>query len=195
MDDVKKQLTGLGFNFSPSLVENAPPTSEFMATVKSLIEELHKYNKCFEPISQSAQNAEDFAADVSSVLRELECPYDGIYSGPYEQRFVETKNKVCLLTYLASEIQAEKIYGQTKMDVSDNGVLDHAGKEGYQQMKGLIKMLKMQKPPKTITSQQLFTGINKKIDTILKGRLVSDVIGKVSDLFLTCWIIICVFRR
>jgi hypothetical protein len=185
MDDVKKQLSGLGFDFSQSLLEAVPPTSEFMSCVKSLISELSKYNSSFEPLSTSAQDAEDFSADVSSVLRELECPYDGIYSGPYEKRFVETKDKVCLLTYLASEIQAEQIYGKKKTEQSDNGVLDHAGKEGYQQLKALIRCLKMQKPPKTITSQQLFSGIAKKIDSFLNGRLLSDVIGKVSLFYRT----------
>lgn len=179
MDDVKKQLSGLVFDFRPSLLEAVPPTSDFMACVKSLISELSKYNSSFESISESVQNAEDFSADVSSVLRELECPYDGIYSGPYEERFVETKDKVCLLTYLASEIQAEQICAKKKTEQSGNGVLDHAGKEGYQQMKALIRALKMQKPPKTITSQQLFSGIDKKIDSFLNGRLLPDVIGKV----------------
>jgi len=178
MDDVKKQLSGLVFDFRPSLLEAVPPTSDFMACVKSLISELSKYNSSFESISESVQNAEDFSADVSSVLRELECPYDGIYSGPYEERFVETKDKVCLLTYLASEIQAEQICAKKKTEQSGNGVLDHAGKEGYQQMKALIRALKMQKPPKTITSQQLFSGIDKKIDSFLNGRLLPDVIGK-----------------
>ena len=168
-------------------------TSGSSAVVLSEIylECLCQFEKCCEPLGGATSGWEDFVADLSGFLRELDCPYQTLYNGPYEARLASQLNKATLISYLVrfleillhliqfyfSEIQTAKIIGANSC-ASENGVLDSAGKEAYQYLKRTIQLLEMGKPPKTIDGEKLFAGIVTKIDKICGGKSVENLIGK-----------------
>jgi len=106
------------------------------------------------------QSIESFVFDLSASLRHLDCPYENILKGSIESRLT-SKNKKLILSFLTSELQTAKITASRPV-VEEGGTLNLAGKSAYQDLKKLIMVLKMGKPPVDIAPSKLFDQIVKK---------------------------------
>lgn len=53
--------------------------------------------------------ATEFALELSSLLKELSCPYTVLVSGQTAQRFQTRSDRLLLLNYLISELMAAKM--------------------------------------------------------------------------------------
>lgn len=51
----------------------------------------------------------EFLLELSSLLKELGCPYTCLVSGPTAQRYQSKQDRSLLLTYLISELMAAKM--------------------------------------------------------------------------------------
>lgn len=51
----------------------------------------------------------EFVLELSSLLKELGCPYSVLVSGPPSQRFQSKDVRILLLNYLVSELMAAKM--------------------------------------------------------------------------------------
>lgn len=51
----------------------------------------------------------DFLLELSSLLRELHCPYSRLVSGPTSERFKSEDDRVLLLQFLTTELMAAKM--------------------------------------------------------------------------------------
>ena len=60
---------------------------------------------------QSVNDQESFLSDISALLREMNCPYQSLFNGPYEERLDTAQKKASLISYLVGEIQTMKIIG------------------------------------------------------------------------------------
>ena len=60
---------------------------------------------------QSVDDEESFLSDISALLREMNCPYQSLFNGPYEERLDTAQKKASLIFYLVGEIQTMKIIG------------------------------------------------------------------------------------
>lgn len=119
-------------------------------------------------------NVESFLFDLSAVLRTLNWPYGSLVkteSGGLNSK----KMKLRILSFLSSELMASKIIAIND-STSNTSTLEVAGKQAYSNLKKLIMLLKMGKPPTDISSEKLFGGIISKINTILSGRCLDNVI-------------------
>ena len=113
---------------------------------------------------------------ISNNKRHLDCPYEKILNGSIESRLT-SKNKKLILSFLASELQTAKITASRPV-VEEGGTLNLAGKSAYQDLKKLIMVLKMGKPPVDIASSKLFDQIVKKLENLLDGSKIENLIEK-----------------
>lgn len=122
------------------------------------------------------QSIESFVFDLSASLRHLDCPYENILKGSIESRLT-SKNKKLILSFLASELQTAKITASRPV-VEEGGTLNLAGKSAYQDLKKLIMVLKMGKPPVDIAPSKLFDQIVKKLESLLEDSKMENLIEK-----------------
>ena len=113
---------------------------------------------------------------ISNVKRHLDCPYEKILNGSIESRLT-SKNKKLILSFLASELQTAKITASRPV-VEEGGTLNLAGKSAYQDLKKLIMVMKMGKPPVDIAPSKLFDQIVKKLENLLDGSKIESLIEK-----------------
>ena len=113
---------------------------------------------------------------ISNDQRHLDCPYEKILNGSIESRLT-SKNKKLILSFLASELQTAKITASRPV-VEEGGTLNLAGKCAYQDLKKLIMVLKMGKPPVDIAPSKLFDQIVKKLENLLDGSKIENLIEK-----------------
>ena len=106
----------------------------------------------------------------------MDCPYENILNGSIESRLT-SKNKKLILSFLASELQTVKIIASRPV-IEEGGTLNLAGKSAYQDLKKLIMVLKMGKPPVDIAPSKLFEQIVKKLEVLLDGNNVENLIEK-----------------
>ena len=55
-----------------------------------------------------------FYMELGSFLREISCPYKQLSEGPLDERFKSVDNKLILLDFLLTELQASRIVASEK---------------------------------------------------------------------------------
>lgn len=101
------------------ILHNGLRSADFRRIVHWLTEELRVFGKLEEQISaiEDANTAdvavdecnENFVLELSSFLKELQCPFSTWRSGPVAQRFRTPEACTLLLDYLVSELMAMKM--------------------------------------------------------------------------------------
>lgn len=60
-------------------------------------------------LANSASDVSTFNLEISSFLKELPCPYRNLTGGLIEERFKSVENKLDLLEFLTTELEAAQI--------------------------------------------------------------------------------------
>ncbi|KAK8781595.1 hypothetical protein V5799_017064 [Amblyomma americanum] len=103
-----------------------------------------------------------FLLEISSFLKEMQCPINALMDGPVSQRLVSKENRLLLLGFLCDELQAARMIKVLHPDSSalqvqmDESALAKA-------MKGMLITLGFGKPPPNITPAQLFSKAESKV--------------------------------
>ncbi|KFM59572.1 Protein FAM98A, partial [Stegodyphus mimosarum] len=116
--DILDSLDDLGYAGplkSDSAVKDAikagPKSKEFTELIEWFSEELQSacgldsyVNAITDP-----EDASSFLMEVSSLLKELHCPYKSLVSGPISQRLLDVPSRNVLLDFLCTELQAARL--------------------------------------------------------------------------------------
>jgi hypothetical protein len=94
-----------------------------------ILDILCSFEKTYETLQIHPNDKEydGFIADTSDFLRKMDCPYQTLYNGSYEERFNDKSKKITLINYFCSEVKCSKINGVNNIG-GENGILDCAGK-------------------------------------------------------------------
>ncbi|GIX88263.1 protein FAM98A [Caerostris extrusa] len=114
--DILDSLDDLGYSFNDDskikeAVEIGSKSIEFTQLIEWFSKELQtlcKMDSCVNAITDSADSS-SFLLEVSSFLKELQCPYKSLISGPISQRLQDVKSRYVLLDFLCTELQAARI--------------------------------------------------------------------------------------
>lgn len=190
-NDILDSLEDLGYPgsldpnvFNKALLEG-PKSVEFTKLVEWLTKELQVLLK-LEGYVNAISNADEsssFLLELSSFLKEMNCPYQNLIQGNISQRLGSNEQRLTLLDFLSTELEAARMISinkpnqlQVEMEESPTAA----------DLKGMIIALKFAKPPPNITAKQLFDKVENKIKEIIKILPANSLskplfTGKLSD--------------
>lgn len=174
--DIQDALEDLGFDGAlleegalSVAVQGENPTPDFMALCVWLSENLKSLCSIQEHVTEK-EDEETFRMEMSALLNELGCPHSqllGVHS------LVSPSNRLLLLDYLSSELQAIRMTGgdEDKMEIDEeavNPVLQH--------LKAILAALNLPEPTKESTVFELFSQIETKVWQLL-SKAPKDHLG------------------
>jgi protein FAM98B len=116
-----------------------------------------------------------FSIEISSFLKELKSPYRFLYEDMNEgDRFLDKKNKLILLNYLSSELEAATM--MAAQSSPNNQEFKHENNSA-ESLKTLLIALGFPKPPANITFTQIWTKVEARINELL-AKLSKDYLSK-----------------
>ncbi|XP_054708444.1 protein FAM98A-like [Uloborus diversus] len=128
------------------------------------------------PVS-GAEDLIGFLVEVSSLLKEMCCPIKCLTRGQVTDRLDSSDNKLFLILYLSAELQAAKMLALKKPKKQPAMKIELAESKTAKDLKQTLIALHFRKPPDSITTQQLFTELQKKLKMICGTRMPKDIVG------------------
>lgn len=184
-NDVFDSLEDLGYS-GPLLDEgqfaaaigSTSVTSDFSKLIEWIITELAAVDKLEEHVHSidSPDDTDSFLTELSGFLRECRCPYKCLTDGPVEQRLSSKENKLILLDYLLSELQAARISAtsatQLNNDVVNVSMSDMGEMNAADLLKQMMISINIPKPPSDVTARLLIDRLTEKISDLISSSSV-----------------------
>lgn len=146
-------------------------TADFMALCVWLTEQLNCLCTIQEHVSEK-EDEETFRMEMSGLLNELGCPHSQLLG---VNGLASQANRLLLLDYLTSELQALKMIGgeeEEKMEIDNQ-----AASPALDQLKAILHALDLPQPSKESTVFDLFTQIETKVRELL-SKAPKDHLGQ-----------------
>nr|CAD7262357.1 unnamed protein product [Timema shepardi] len=182
-------------------LEGGPKSVEYTALVEWLSKELKSLCKMEEHVNAivSPEDSSSFLLEVSSFLKELGCGYSCLLEGHMSERLHTRKNRVLLLDFLLTELEAARMVLVNKPELNKTMelqllantlvVLSSTSEDGETEvrisnesstasdLKNMLIALKFPKPPANITPGLLFGKVETKMKEVL-SKATPELIGK-----------------
>ncbi|XP_071834331.1 protein FAM98A-like [Apostichopus japonicus] len=146
-------------------VKGGPCSPLFTSLVSWLAENLCKLENVEASVSStsSAEEADTFELELCGLLSELQCPHESLTQGETINRFGNEKNRLLLLDFLTTELQAARITAlkeetENKMETDEDSHWDLSSKY----LRQICRALQLSKPPPNITAEMLFTKLESQ---------------------------------
>ena len=175
LDDIK--YTGHLENLE-SVVEAGVKSLEFLSLVRFLVKEVSTIYDLqgHDDLQEADLDSEAGMMELSSFLRDLECPHSILIEGPVTQRLADKKAKLILLDFLLAETMTARITAVNKPDTNNLSIRMSESPEAAS-LKKMLLALGFPKPPENITPLQLWEKVTAKVqEQMSKGA--PDLLGK-----------------
>ncbi|PIK52700.1 hypothetical protein BSL78_10389 [Apostichopus japonicus] len=146
-------------------VKGGPSSPLFTSLVSWLAENLCKLENVEASVTStsSAEEADTFELELCGLLSELQCPHESLTQGETINRFGNEKNRLLLLDFLTTELQAARITAlkeetENKMETDEDSHWDLSSKY----LRQICRALQLSKPPPNITAEMLFTKLESQ---------------------------------
>lgn len=119
----------------------------------------------------SKDDFNSFLLEVSALLRELDCPYQTLISGPVEERLNTRESRLQLLDYLTTELSTSKIIyinKPTPLIVGDQKRKQDDETEVAFILKSALTALDLCNTPIDVTPEKLFADIESTLKKIIE---------------------------
>merc|ERR1719322_2003073 len=175
LEDLNIQYEGSSIIFKSfdKVVEEGIKSTHFKKLVSVSTNELalfYNLDDCIQSIDES--NVEAFQFELSGFLQEYGCPYDSLKSGNINERLSTKLDCQKLLFYLATELQAAKMYFSSNpnrlnlKNTQDNSDHEDTSK-CYEYLNSIRISLNMQEPPANIPVDSYLHFLKKKLSEML----------------------------
>uniref|UniRef100_T1JGC5 Protein FAM98A n=1 Tax=Strigamia maritima TaxID=126957 RepID=T1JGC5_STRMM len=186
-DDIFDSLEDLGYTgplveneaFKKAIEEGAKSV-EYTKLIEWLSMELKVLSKLDDQVNAitTPEDSSSFVLEVSSFLKELNCPYKILTEGLPTQRLLNKTSRLCLIDFLCTELQAARMIAQNKPQlISKNMQVEIEESTTAADLKSMLITLGFPKPPANITPQQLFTKLENKVKELL-SKMPSNYMSK-----------------
>ncbi|KAH1000056.1 protein FAM98A-like [Dendroctonus ponderosae] len=157
--------------------EIGPKDKSYTKLVQFLSNEIRILLSIDEEVNEitSPEDSVAFVMEVTSFLKELNCPYKCLTHGLVSERLQNYAEKVLLVDYLVTELMGARMLQDRKPDKKIELKLQETP-EGAD-MRLILQTLRFPKPPPNITVKQLFDKLVTTIPLALK-KAGADLIGK-----------------
>ncbi|XP_013387259.1 protein FAM98A-like [Lingula anatina] len=192
-NDVLDSLDDLGYegplldeNGLRQAIEGGPQSAEYTQLVEWLTKEIGGFCKLDDVVNaiKGQDDVEHFMLELSGFLREYGCPHKELSEGPLSQRLATKENRLLLLDFLCTELQAVRMIAVNKPSLlsSSNStspmeVENEAESDSARHLKSMLIALGFPKPPPNITPFQLFSKVEQKVRELI-GKVSPSHMGK-----------------
>ncbi len=179
---VADALNDLNYTVTSQSVEdtlkNNLEFSRLISTLTSQLSKLLNLEEIVNPIESSSEES-TFNLELSSFLKELPCPYKNLTEGLLNERLSTINNRLDLIEYLTSEIQASRIISTNTPDLLRSTVtaLSINETEETKALKTITTTLNLSKLPADITSKLMWQKIESQLIDIL-SKLAPNYLAK-----------------
>ncbi|XP_030761221.1 protein FAM98A [Sitophilus oryzae] len=157
-------------------VEVGPKHEEYTQLVSFLTSEIRTLESVDEEVNpiSSPEDSVAFVMEITSFLKELNCPYQILTHGLVSERLQNIADRLLLLDYLITELMSARILQDKKPEKKIELKLQETPEAA--DMRLILQTLRFPKPPANITITQLFDKLDTTIPLAIKkaGR---DLIG------------------
>lgn len=167
--DIQDALEDLGFNGAlleegalTIAVQGEKLTADFMALCVWLSENFKSLCSKLQEHVTEKEDEETFRMEMSALLNELGCPHSQLLG---VNGLVSPPNRLLLLDYLSSELQAMRMIGgdEDKMEIDEEAV-----SPPLQHLKAILAALNLPEPTKESTVFTLFSQIETMVQQLLR---------------------------
>ncbi|KAF7282813.1 hypothetical protein GWI33_001953 [Rhynchophorus ferrugineus] len=183
-DKILKGLEDIGYSGPLSkysqlhaALEVGQKHEEFTKLVSFLTKEIRTLLNVDEEVNpiSSPEDSVAFVMEVTSFLKEINCPYKSLTHGLVSERLQNVSERLLLLDYLLSELMTARILQEKKPEKKIELKLQETPEAA--DMRLILQNLRFPKPPVNITIKQLFDKLDTTIPLVLKKAGI-DLIGK-----------------
>lgn len=148
-------------------LEGGPKSEEFREIICWLTHELKVLRKTDEEVSSECNDPNEFAMELSAMLKELGCPYNKFVAGPLSDRFQIRESLIQLLDYLVTELMATKMSLRLR-PAEESLVIKKTETHTARALEQLSRDLCLGKPPENVTPKAYFDKINFKVEELIR---------------------------
>lgn len=123
----------------------------------------------------SPEDSVAFVMEITSFLKELNCPYKTLTTGLVSERLQNHSDRLLLIDYLLTELMGARILQEKKPEKKIELKLQETP-EGAD-MRQILQTLRFPKPPANITIKQLFDKLDTTIPLVMK-KANADLVGR-----------------
>ncbi|KOC59826.1 Protein FAM98A [Habropoda laboriosa] len=152
---------------------------EFTKLVAWLADEVATFNNMDETIHAiaSPEDSSSFLLELSCFLKELGCMNERLTTGNINERLVNQQDRYILLDFLGAELKTCRLLESRKHGNSSSEVIVVEESGTAKDLKDMLIALNFEKPPDHITTEELFTRLEKKLTEVLKAA-PTELIGQ-----------------
>ena len=161
-----------------SIVEAGVKSLHFLSLIRFLVKEVSNLYQLqgHDDLQEADLDSEAGMMELSSFLRDLECPHAVLIEGTVTQRLADKKSRLLLLDFLLAETMTARMTAVNKPDTKNLSIRMTESPEAAA-LKKMLLALGFPKPPENITPLQLWDKVTAKVqDQINKSP--ADIIGK-----------------
>ncbi|XP_023244126.1 protein FAM98A-like [Centruroides sculpturatus] len=200
--DILDSLEDLGYkikideNALKEYVEKGPKCIEYTQLVEWLSKELQSLCNLEDSVNSilDPEDSSSFLLEASSFLKELNCPYKSLTEGPVNQRLDNEQQRLLLLDYLCTELQAARIISVQKNE-KKTGMEIEIESNTASDLKTILDVFDVNLPIENVNNQELFDSLEIKVKeclsrinkdslsiSLLNDELTRDQWSKLQDL-------------
>lgn len=177
-NDIFDSLDDLGYD-GPLLktdvfekaVDEGLVSIDFTSLVQWIVAQLNSFAGLDEHIQTTTglEDTDNFLMELSGFLREFGCPYKSLTEGLLQQRFASKDNRLLLLDYLLTELQAAQINSHKHPKLTKTGIR-RENSHAYEQIQDLmIRFGVSEEQDDLSTTSSLFAKLSEKISHCLSS--------------------------
>ena len=179
---IKDSLEDIKYNDSledlDSVVEAGVKSPQFLTLVRFLVKEVTSLYSLegHDDLQEADLDSEAGMMELSSFLRDLECPHTVLTEGPVTQRLEDKKARLILLDFLLAETMTARMTAVNKPDTKNLSITISESPEAAA-LKKMLLALGFPKPPESITPLQLWDKVTAKVQEQI-NKTPPEVLGK-----------------
>ena len=162
--EVQDCLDDLGYTGLTDLskaVEAGLESAEFTGLVTYLAQELGELASLEDRLLEPEVSSQAWSMELSSLLRELGCPYTVLTQGDLTERLASVRSRLLLLSFLLSELMAVRMTACERPRDSLTITMKESPEAGA--LKNLLQTLGFPRPPDNLTAAQLWEKVSAKV--------------------------------
>nr|XP_023026562.1 protein FAM98B isoform X1 [Leptinotarsa decemlineata] len=161
----------------PLAIEGGPKSIEYTKVINFLTNEIRTLQGIDEEVNAITcpEDSVAFIMEVTSFLKELNCPYKSLTHGHVSDRLQNVSDRLLLLDYLLTELMGARILADKRPEKKIELKLQETpeGKD----MRLILQTLRFPKPPANISITTLFQKLGPTIPIVL-NKAGADIVGQ-----------------
>ena len=177
-NDIQDALEDISYKTVSDLktaVDEGVKNAEFSDLISYLTQEISSLSHLEDQIQDQDVGSEAWMMELSSLLRELGCPWSVLTEGPVHKRLESRRSRLILLDFLLTELMSSRMMAVNKPSHGLNITMTESPSAAS--LRTMLQSLGFPKPPDNITALQLWDKVSSKVEEV-QSRASADLLGE-----------------